>query len=265
MSTAQTLPVARPAPAVLPQIRKISTDDLRWALSEGWKDFKNKRGDLVLIGVIYPLVCLIAIFFTFNAPLLPLLFPLVAGLSIAGPAVASGFYELARRREEGRDSSWWHFLDPLNGRSRTPLATLTAVLAALFIGWLVVAYVIYLIAFGANPPNEVSDFLGRLFSTPEGWMLIIVGNLAGGLFAVATLVFALVSFPMVVDRPVDAMLALRTSLAAARKNPVEVFGWGVRVALLLLLGLLPAAIGLAVVLPWLGYSTWHLYTRLVER
>jgi uncharacterized membrane protein len=24
-------------------------------------------------------------------------------------------------------------------------------------------------------------------------------------------------------------------------------------------------IGLAVVLPWLGYSTWHLYTRLVDR
>ena len=25
------------------------------------------------------------------------------------------------------------------------------------------------------------------------------------------------------------------------------------------------AIGLAVVLPWLGYATWHLYTRTVVR
>jgi len=259
------MPAPHAVPEKIPAIRKIGTADLNWALSEGWKDFKSKRGDLVLIGVIYPLACLVAIIFTFNDRLLPLFFPLVAGLSIAGPAVASGYYELARRRAEGIDSSWWHFLDPLNGRSRMPLAMLSAGLAVLFIGWLVVAYVIYLVAFGSDAPNGISEFMSRLFSTPEGWTLIIVGNLAGGLFAVASLVFALVSFPMVVDKPVDAGLAVRTSLAAARKNPGEVFGWGVRVAGLLLLGLLPAAVGLAVVLPWLGYSTWHLYTRLVER
>lgn len=265
MPPAQPVPAPHAVPPAVPAIRKIETADLSWALSEGWKDFKSKRGDLVLIGIIYPLVCLIAVIFSFNDPLLPLLFPLVAGLSIAGPAVASGFYELARRREEGRDSSWWHFLDPLNGRSRTPLAMLTGGLAVLFIAWLAVAYAIYGLTFGSDAPHGISDFLGRLFSTREGWMLIIFGNLAGGLFAVATLVFAVVSFPMVVDKPVDAGLAMRTSLAAARKNPGEIFGWGVRVALLLLLGLLPAAIGLAVILPWLGYSTWHLYTRLVER
>ena len=253
------------SPATIPAVRKISSADLSWALSEGWQDFKAKRGDLVFIGVIYPLVCLIAIVFTFNDRLLPFLFPLVAGLSIAGPAVASGFYELARRREEGRDSNWWHFLDPLNGRSRAPLAMLSAGLAVLFIGWLFAAYIIYTAVFGGNAPTGISDFLARLFTTPEGWTLIIVGNLVGALFAVATLVFAVVSFPMVVDKPVDAGTAVRTSLAAARENPKEVFGWGVRVAGLLFLGLLPAAIGLAVVLPWLGYSTWHLYTRLVVR
>ena len=26
-----------------------------------------------------------------------------------------------------------------------------------------------------------------------------------------------------------------------------------------------SAVGLAFVLPWLGYSTWHLYTRLIDR
>jgi uncharacterized membrane protein len=58
---------------------------------------------------------------------------------------------------------------------------------------------------------------------------------------------------------------VRTSLKAVRKNPREIFGWGLIVAGLLVVGLLPAAIGLAVVLPWLGYATWHLYTRLVVR
>ena len=36
------------------------------------------------------------------------------------------------------------------------------------------------------------------------------------------------------------------------------------VTLLLVAGSIPAFVGLAFVLPWLGYSTWHLYTRLVD-
>jgi uncharacterized membrane protein len=255
---------ARQVASDIPEIRQIDVSDLRWALAEGWKDFLEKRGDLIVIGLLYPLICLVAAAVTFNDPLLPLFFPLVAGLSILGPAAASGFYELARRREEGLDAGWLHFLDPLRGRSRQPMALLTAGLAVLMIGWLIAANAVYQLIFG-DQPLRFGDVLGRLFTTEAGWTLIILGNLAGAPFAVATLVFALVSFPMVVDRPVDASLAVRTSLAAARENPRQVFGWGCRVAGLLLLGLLPLAIGLAVVLPWLGYATWHLYTRLVVR
>ena len=157
------------------------------------------------------------------------------------------------------------FLDPLNGRSRVPIATLTFGLAVLFVGWLIAAYAIYAATFGIDAPIGVGDFVGQLLSTPHGWALIVLGNLAGAAFAVATLILGLVSFPMVVDKPVDAGLAVRTSIAAVRANPREAFGWGLRVAGLMLLGLIPAAIGLAVVLPWLGYATWHLYTRLVVR
>lgn len=261
-----TIVDAAALPAAVPsEVRRIGASDLQWALAEGWTDFREKRGDLILAGLLYPVVCLVAIVVTFNDPLLPLFFPLVAGLSIAGPAVASGFYELARRREEGVDSSWWHFLDPLRGRSRMPIAVLTFGLAALFVGWLVVAYAIFAATFGIGAPISVGDFLGRLFTTREGWTLIVLGNLAGLGFAIATLVLSIVSFPMVVDKPVDAGTAVRTSIAAVRRNPREVFGWGLRVAGLLVLGTLPFGIGLAIVLPWLGYATWHLYTRLVVR
>ena len=99
---------AMPNAVPVPDIRRIGTADLNWALAEGWKDFRAKRGDLLFIGLLYPLICLVAVVVTLNDPLLPLFFPLVAGLSIAGPAAASGFYELARRREEGRDTSWRH-------------------------------------------------------------------------------------------------------------------------------------------------------------
>lgn len=261
MPTAVSVPTSELA---LPEVRRIGSADLSWALAEGWRDFKDKRGDLILAGLLYPVICVVAVVFTFNDPLLPLLFPLVAGVSIAGPAVASGFYELARRREEGLDAGWSHFLDPMKGRSGIALATLVLGLTGLFIGWLVAAYAIYVVTFGTTAPLTISD-VGRVFSTPQGWALIAFGNLAGLVFAMATLAFSVVSFPMVIDRPVDADVAVRTSLRAFAANPGPVLGWGVRVAALLALGTVPFGIGLAVVLPWLGYSTWHLYTRLVAR
>jgi uncharacterized membrane protein len=55
------------------------------------------------------------------------------------------------------------------------------------------------------------------------------------------------------------------SWRAAHANKAEMIRWGLTVLVLLVLGSIPLFVGLALVLPWLGYSTWHLYTRLVDR
>ena len=41
--------------------------------------------------------------------------------------------------------------------------------------------------------------------------------------------------------------------------------WGLIVLGLLVIGSIPLFVGLAFVLPWLGYAIWHLYTRLIDR
>jgi uncharacterized membrane protein len=257
-------PVNASIAAVRPQVRRIDQADLNWALSEGWKDFQAKRGDLILLALIYPLVAFAAVIVSFNSRALPMLFPLVTGLSILGPAVASGFYELARRREMGVDSSWLHFLDPLNGRSRVGLAVLTGGLGILFLAWLAAASTIYSATIGADSPTA-RQFLVRLFTTPAGWTMIVAGNAVGFVFAVLALTLGVVSFPMVVDKAVDPLTAVTTSIEAVRANPSTMAAWGLRIAGLLLVGCVPAFVGLAVVLPVVGYASWHLYTRLVVR
>ena len=59
-------------------------------------------------------------------------------------------------------------------------------------------------------------------------------------------------------------MAISTSIEVARKNPVTVSVWGMIVAGGLVLGSIPALLGLAFVLPILGHSTWHLYRRAVK-
>ena len=69
---------------------------------------------------------------------------------------------------------------------------------------------------------------------------------------------------LLLDRDVGAVIAILTSVRVVLKNPVTMAMWGLIVAGLLLIGSLPLFIGLAVVMPVLGHSTWHLYRKVVE-
>lgn len=246
-------------------VRKITAEDLRISLRDGWSDFMTMRGDLIFIGLLYPLVGIVAATVTLGGAMLPLFFPIAAGISLLGPIVAIGFYELARRREDGLESDWSHFLDVRKRPSADGLGVVAALLITIFMLWVAAAAVLYVALWGMDAPDSIGAFLSRLFTTPEGWALIVIGNLIGLGFAALVLAVSVVSLPMLVDCEIEASTAIGVSVAAFRKNIGLMMRWGLTVAVLLVLGSIPLFIGLAVVLPWLGYATWHLYTRLVDR
>jgi uncharacterized membrane protein len=246
-------------------LRQITNADANAALTEGWADFMSMRGDLIFVGLLYPLIGVVAATAIIGGPLLPLLFPIVAGIGLLGPVAALGFYEMARRRESGLTSNWSHFLDFRKRPSRDEIATVAALLLGIFVLWVFVAAGLYIALWGWYEPPSVSAFVSRLFGTPEGWALIVIGNAIGLVFAALVLAISVVSLPMLVDCNISASEAVSTSWRAAKANPLVVARWGVIVAALLVLGSIPLFIGLAVVLPWLGYATWHLYTKLVDR
>lgn len=259
---AATLTAPHAAPEI--PVRTIGGADLKAALREGLADFREKRGDLFVVGMIYPIIGFGAAVASLGGPFIPLFFPILAGVAMLGPVAALGFYELARRREEGLDSTWRHFFDVTRRPGFDSILAVTGLLLVLFLAWVVAAWILYAAFLGA-PPETPGDFLRALFTTGRGWGLILVGNLVGIVFAWIVLLLSVVSLPMLVDRDVGARAAIATSLRAVGANRGLMARWGLTVAGLLVLGAIPAFIGLAFVLPWLGYATWHLYTRLVDR
>jgi uncharacterized membrane protein len=264
MVAIQAAPAAEPVAPAIP-VRTISPRDLNLSLREGWNDFLSMRGDLLFIGMLYPLIGIFAAAVTLGDNLLALFFPIASGISLLGPIVAIGFYELARRREAGLESDWSHFFDVRKRPSLDGLGDVAALLIIIFTLWVLAAGGLYLVFWGANTPDSIGAFLSRLFTTPEGWELIIVGNLVGACFAGLAMAISFVSLPMLVDCNIDARTAVRTSIRAFRANKGMMIRWGLTIAVLLVLGSIPLFIGLAVVLPWLGYATWHLYTHVIDR
>jgi uncharacterized membrane protein len=246
-------------------VRRITGADLNASLAEGWRDFMEMRGDIIFLMILYPLIGIVAAIATLGGPLLPLFLPIAAGIGLLGPMVAVGFYEMARRRESGLLANSAHFLVVRERPSLDVLAAVSGLLLAIFGLWLFAAGILYVILFGWVEPSSVSAFLSDVFTTGRGWAMIVIGSAIGLAFAAAVLVLSVVSMPMLVDCNISAANAVRTSIRASRENPGAMLRWGVIVAALLIAGSIPLFIGLAIVLPWLGYSTWHLYTRLVDR
>lgn len=248
-----------------PFIRKIDTRDLRDALASGYADFMVQPTHLIFLCVLYPLVGFFAWRLTAGYEILPYLFPLVSGFCLIGPLAATGLYELSRRREQGLDSSWWHVFGVLRSPSLPSVLGLGCVVAGIFVTWLVAAYLLYLAIFGTWNPVSIGEFGREIFTTQAGWALIVVGCGIGFIFAVIAMTISVVSLPMLLDRDVGAVRAVQISIGAVLANRPTMAVWGLIVAGALVIGSAPYFVGLAIVLPVLGHSTWHLYRKLVRR
>lgn len=246
------------------EVRQIGNAEIRESLAQGWDDFLAKRGDLIIIGLIYPLIAFAAAVLFRGGNLLQLFFPVAAGISLLGPVAAIGFYELARRREDGLESDWSHFLDVRKRPAWDSIMHVTGLLFVIFMLWVAVAAILWSSLIG-DAPTSVANLFSLVFGTPGGWALIVIGNLVGLAFAALVLTLSVVSMPMLVDCDVEARTALDTSVRAVMMNKGPMARWGLIVAVLLVLGSIPAFVGLAVVLPVLGYATWHLYAHAVVR
>jgi uncharacterized membrane protein len=244
------------------EVRTIALNDLWQSLKEGYDDFNAMPTLGMFLAVLLYLV--FALLLTlFLVGKVHLVFPIVAGFTLIGPAVSVGLFEMSRRRERGLDISWRSTFDFVHSASFAPILALSLVMMLLYVAWLFSAQLLFFGLFGDDPPVSASDFVTQLFTTRRGGALIFYGNLLGFIFAFIALAISVVAFPLLLDRPASAATAVSVSIRAVTSNLMVMAVWGLIVVVLLLAGALVFLIGLAAVLPILGHATWHLYRKVV--
>jgi uncharacterized membrane protein len=250
-------------PNLRPATRKLTTDDLRQALRKGWEDLGEMRSDVMFACLLYPLMGAVLLGLATQGDLSHLLFPVLSGFALVGPVAALGLYELSRRREAGAEVSWGAMFDVLRNPRFPRILMLSLFNGVIFMAWLLIADAIHAATLGTERPASLMALVTAALTTPAGWVMTVVGTGVGFVLAAAVLAISVVSFPLLLDRNVTLPVAVLTSVQVARENPVVIGTWGLIVAIGLGLGILPALIGLVVVLPVLGHATWHLYRAAV--
>ncbi len=240
------------------EIRTMTLRDIRQALAAGIDDLKHSRTDALIIGAIFPLAGVIFAAAWVIQGILPFIFPLLAGFALLGPLATLWFAALSRERERGEDDIASVFAEP----RLTAIQRLAGTAIMIFFSWNLTAAIIYLLTLGSSTEAADAPFFVRVFTTHAGWELIIIGCAVGAVFALVTLAISVISFPVVIDRPVTAYQAVSISIQAMVRNPVFVLGWGAVVVVALIFGAVTCLLGMVFVLPVLGHATWHVYRRM---
>jgi uncharacterized membrane protein len=245
-----------------PVVRRIKVADIAEALGLGLRDFQAMPFYGLLFGALYAvggnviLLCLTAFGLVYLA------YPLAAGFALIGPFVAIGLYEVSREREAGEKPSLHSIWSTV--KSRSEIGWMAFVTLFIFVIWMYQVRLLIALLIGLNASfSSLHEFITVVLTTNEGLVFLAIGNAVGAALSLILFSLTVVSFPLLLDRDVDFVTAMITSVRAVVTSPLPMISWAAVIVVLLIVSALPYFLGLLVTLPVLGHTTWHLYRRIV--
>lgn len=237
----------------LPCINKVELwRPLLW-LKSGWEDYKSDWPSSLALGAVFALLGYVITHIAWSHSHLTT--ALITGFLLVSPFLAIGFYALSRRREDADRKAI------SANENLVSIGLFALLLMFIFSAWERVSAVVVGLYLGPSPVPDASLFW--LFSG-ENWAFLIAFVTVGALFAAFAFALSVITIPMLMDRRVDVVTAVISSLHVVRLNLPAMLVWAALIVLLTAIGIAPAFIGLAVIFPILGHATWHAYRELVD-
>ncbi len=244
-----------------PAIQRVAFD-APWAwLAAGWRDLWSAPAISLTYGAAFAAAAYAFVFQLSRTNALPLMLPLAGGFLLVGPLLAVGLYEISRRREHNERATFQNIVSAVR-HSGGQLAFFGVLLLLLYFFWMRVASLLFMLFFGAADIPPIENFVPTLLFTPHGLGLLVVGTAVGAMFAAVAFGISAIAVPMLLDRKVDVITAVGSSIEAVNKNRPAMILWAVLVVGLIAMGCVTLFAGLAIAFPLIGHATWHAYREL---
>lgn len=247
----------------MPIVNKITADDVIDALASGLADFRKAPVYGLAIGALFAAGGLFVILSAAALKMSYLSYPAAAGFVLIGPFAAVGLYEVSRRLSTGEELSWSAILGTMWAQKGRELSWMAFVVLFIQIMWMYQVRLLLALFLGFKSFATFDEFLTEVITTPEGLMFLAVGHVVGAILSLILFSLTVISFPLLLEEDRDFITAMITSVRAVVTSPIPMIGWALVVTALLIVSMVPAFLGLIVVLPVLGHTTWHLYKKCV--
>lgn len=242
-----------------PETRAITADEISKAFYLGVRDFRSAPLFGLFFGGIYAFGGLLILGALTGIEARWLIFPIAIGFPLVGPFVAAGCYEVSRQIEKGETPAWGHVLTVVFQQQRRELGWMAFITLFIFWMWMYQVRLLIAIFLGRLSFSSIPAFLNVVTTTPEGLAFLAVGSVVGLLLSLVLFSVTVISMPMLLDRDIDFITAMITSVRTVLASPVAMLGWGITVTAFAIVAMLPFFLGIVIALPILGHTTWHLY------
>lgn len=240
-----------PIPFVAPCNDLSPPATFEW-LKAGWKDYTSAPGlSLAWGGFCLALSWLVA-WLGWKVGGWVLLLSLLSGFVFVAPLLAFGMYSVSRQLCMGNKPSLAKTLRAVR-KPVTNSLVFALVLLIIFLLWARAASMVH-IFFPSTGEIKLADLA----------MYLGVGSAVGAVFAAICFSATVFSLPFIANRDVDVVTAVVSSINAVLRNRWTMALWAILVAGLTAVGFLTAMVGFVVIIPWLGYATWHGYRAALQ-
>lgn len=247
-----------------PDINTLTFADIRVCLRNGIADYRRAPLIGIFLGSIFAVIGLFITLSLFVWEKSWMMYPMLIGFPLIGPFAAVGLYEVSRRIEAGAPLAWNEILSVVRLQSRREIRWMAFVMLFIFWVWMYQVRLLIALILGRMSFATLESFIEIITTTREGLIFIIAGHIVGACLALVLFSVTVISMPLLLDREVDFITAMITSIKTVLASPLVMLSWGVFVTLAIMLSFVPAFLGLLLVLPILGHTTWHLYRKAIN-
>ncbi|MEA3276365.1 MAG: DUF2189 domain-containing protein [Pseudomonadota bacterium] len=247
----------------MPKVNEITLDYPWEWLAKGWQDLTRAPGFSLAYGAVFVIVSYLLTLGLVAENMFFVIPPLAAGFFLVAPLLGIGLYQISDALEKGEEVRFCNALTAWK-RNEVHLSAMAVVLVMVLLAWMLTALLVFALLYDQPVPTW-ENFIPVVFLSGESPLFLFAGIVAGALIAGFTFSISAITVPMLMDRQVDVLTAIQTSLRAVRINWQAMTLWASLIVMFVGIGIVTFYLGLIVAMPLVGHATWHAYRDLVPR
>ena len=220
----------------------------RW-LKLGWKDIRRAPRQSLLYGLALMLISYTVAILAWSLGSFIVMVALMSGFMFIGPVLAIGLYSISCQIQNGKNPVLGYCLREGKRHIGNEIM-FAAILLVVFLLWARAASTVH-IFFPEETNHSWSDMA----------LFLSVGTAIGALFSAVIFCASAFSLPMFMDRKVDVVTAIITSINAVFRNKGPMLIWASIIVIASAAGFFTGT--LFILLPLIGHATWHAYQETI--